>query len=84
MSTQPHDPYLEHGLTEAKEIWHDAIFPERVEAEKRVAAFSRETPVELSRLLIEATDDERIRDNHVYIAASLALLRKLGIDELSL
>ena len=75
------DPYIKQAIAEASEIWIESIFPERVEAEHRVHEFSEFALDELARLLLEATDDDRLEDNDRYIAASLALLRMAHIDE---
>lgn len=72
------------ALSDAHDIWRDAILPERVEARNRAAAFARDSDEELIRLILDTSDEERILDNKKFIAAALVYLRRNGIDEHSM
>ncbi len=79
----PHDR-LERAITAAKEIWGDATFPERVATCVLTDALADVEETVLVGRIIDSSDDFRAQHNVEIIAASRALLRRAGIDELTL
>ncbi len=75
---------LNRAITEAKEIWGDATFPERVATCLLADALDTVDEEVLVGRIIDTSDDFRALHNHEIVAASRALLRRAGIDECSL